>query len=116
MNIGEWLQLATWDVKAFFGDDDARSHADSLRQVNSQATEEDRYIYNAVQNAKIQHKGIIGAIHAAAQGLGKGVEGLFKMTGFLLRYFPWILLAVGLMFAWTWIAPALGPGFKGGRR
>lgn len=112
MNIGEWLQLATWDVKAFFGDKDARSHADSLRAVNAQATEEDRYIYNAVQNAKIKHTGIIGAIHDAAQGLGKGVEGLFKMTGFLLKYFPWILLALGLAFAWTWLGPMLEPGFK----
>lgn len=98
MNIGEWLQLAVWDVKAFLGDDDSRSHAEALRAVNSQKTPEDKEIYQTVESARIEHGGIVGVVRGLVGAAGQGLGSLFKMLILVLRFFPLILIVFFILY------------------
>lgn len=91
MGFGEWLQLASWDVQAFFGDTDAAAHAQALRDVNSQATATDAWIYNTVESEQVSHGAFL-------DGLQSTLEGLWKALEAVLKYLPYIL--VGLVLIW----------------
>lgn len=96
MNIGEWLQLAAWDINAFFGDDDSASHAAALRAVNSKATPEDRLIYTTIESQKVEFGGILGTIRGIGKSAVTGLDGLLKSLSFVLRFFP-VILIVGFL-------------------
>jgi hypothetical protein len=97
-NFWEWFQLAAWDVKGFFGNKDAKIHAESLRQVNSQKTEVDREIYKTVTEARVKFGGIVGVVQGLFKSAGQGLDGLFKMLSFVLRFFPVILIVGFLLY------------------
>lgn len=97
-SLGEWIQLATWDVKGFFGNADAKAHAASLREVNSQATPQDREIYQTVMSQKVEFGGIAGTIRALVKSAGEGLGSLFKMLGFVLKFFPLIAIVFLLLY------------------
>jgi len=94
----EKIQLAVWDVKALFGDSDAKSHADALREVNSRKTPEDRAIYETVMSAKIEAGGIAGTVQGLFKSAVTGLDGLLKTVSFALRYFPLLLVAAGAVY------------------
>jgi hypothetical protein len=98
VNFGEWLQLATWDVKAFFGDKDSKVHAASLREVNAQKTPIDREIYQTVEAEKIEFGGFLGLVRGIGTSAGQGITSLIKMLSFVLRFFPLILIVFGLFY------------------
>ena len=116
-NLGEWLQLAAWDIKALFGDEDAKSHAEALREVNAQATPVDRLIYTAVESEEIAHTGVLGVldsvgdtIRTAASNSVKSLSTFFKSLNFLLRN-PWVILIVigiAVVLLWPLVSRYLG--------
>ena len=91
-NVWEWFQLAVWDVKGFFGNKDAKTHAESLRAVNSQATPVDREIYQTVTAGRVKFGGIAGAVQGLFKSAGKGLTGLIDTLSFILRFFPLVLI------------------------
>jgi len=94
----EWVQKAVWDVKGVLGDKDAKSHADALREVNSQKTETDREIYKAVESQRVRFGGIIGTVKALVESAEKGFTNLLKTLSFILRNFPLVLIVAGIVF------------------
>lgn len=88
-NLGEWLQLAAWDIAAIFGDRDAASHAAALREVNSQATPTDRYIYNVVESEIVEGPKI-PIFSDLKDMLGDTIEGV----GGLVKNLPLMIFAV----------------------
>ena len=113
-SLGEWFQTAVWDVQAFFGDKDARSHAEALREVNSQRTEEDRMIYTTIESQDIHFTGVLGALDVAGNAIRGGAGELWSATGGFwqnlkkaLKALPWIVIAVGIGIGLYYIWPKL---------
>lgn len=96
-NFWEWFQLASWDIRAFFGDKDAASHASALRAVNAQKTPEDRWIYTAVTSQKVEFGGIVGAVRSFAKGI-------YDVFLFLLKNIKWVIVfAAVAYFGWMFL-------------
>ena len=93
-NFGEWLQLAVWDIKALFGDQDAKSHAEALREVNAQATPLDREIYRVVESEVVEGPRI-PIFSDLADTLGNSIKGIGGLVKNIPIYFLVALLFVG---------------------
>jgi len=99
MSFGEWWQLAVWNVKAALGDEDAKAHAQALRDVNRQATETDQQIFQAVESQDVEHEGLLGVLDDVGdgvRGIASGVAGIaggaVKSFAFLGKNFSTILV------------------------
>ena len=119
-SLGEWLQTASWDIQAFFGNEDAKIHAESLRTVNRQRTEEDRLIYTTVESQVIHHEGVLGGLDE----IGDATRGLFNERGLIggfwknftsmFKSLPWIVLVIAIAIGGIYFWPQLRKLKKGG--
>jgi hypothetical protein len=96
MSFGEWLQLAWWDIQAAGGDLDAANHAAALRQVNAQATPEDKWIYQTVESEQIQHEGFLGDLEASIKSFWANLRKVISI-------FPWIVIGLGAVILFFFI-------------
>jgi hypothetical protein len=94
--LGNWIQLAKWDIAAFFGSSDAAAHAAAFREVQSQATPEDQYIYQLVESENIEHTGLLGDLQSS---LDKFWANLRKV----ISIFPWLAIGIGALVLFFFI-------------
>lgn len=85
-----WLQLAYWDIGAFFGSSDDAAHAAAYREVQSQATPEDEYIYQLVESENVEHGGFLG-------GLQSSLDKFWANLRKVLELFPWLAIGIGAL-------------------
>lgn len=92
MNFWERVQWGVWKVQAFFGDEDAAIHADSLNEVVEGKTAVDREINTIVNSEKVE-----GPRIPIFSDLKDALEGALAGIGGVLKNLPYFLL-VALVF------------------
>lgn len=82
-NFGEFLYQLSNKIKAFFGDEDAAIHYQSLEEVNERATKVDQEIFRIVESEKVEGPRIpfFSDLKDGLFGAVKGVGGMFKFVG-----------------------------------
>lgn len=108
--MGEWIQKAIWNVQAFFGDEDAKSHVEALNAVNKRATPEDIDIYERVEyQPEIKHTGFVGWLDSVGDstrgivnGIGETIKDIFNLAEFTTKHLIIIVVLTAGIYAAYW--------------
>jgi hypothetical protein len=101
MSFWERIQWSAWKVQAFFGDEDAAIHADSLAEVTKGATAVDREINQIVDSQEVAgpripiFSDLKDALVGAVSGLKTVLQNLPLLIGIVIAIVGGYILLMG---------------------